>query len=107
MTVVKELLRQGDISLTKIASLPSGCEEIPHDNGRTILAYGEVTGHAHAVPMAYAKQYRAGSGVEYVVVEKATKLTHEEHAPISLEPGVYQKRVAREYSLLGERKVID
>lgn len=42
-------IRQGDVLLTKVASIPAGCTEVPYDKGRIVLAYGEVTGHAHAI----------------------------------------------------------
>lgn len=43
------ILRQGDVLLTPVKSLPQGCTEVPLDKGRIVLAYGEVTGHAHAI----------------------------------------------------------
>lgn len=43
------LIRQGDVLITPVSSLPAGSAEIPNDNGRIVLAYGEVTGHAHAI----------------------------------------------------------
>ena len=42
-------IRQGDVLLVPVASLPAGCVEVPNDKGRIVLAYGEVTGHAHAI----------------------------------------------------------
>lgn len=50
MTMQKQpILRQGDVLLTPIKALPAGCSEVPLDKGRIVLAYGEVTGHAHAI----------------------------------------------------------
>ena len=42
-------LRQGDVQLQPVASLPAGCTEIPPEGNRIVLAHGEVTGHAHAI----------------------------------------------------------
>jgi hypothetical protein len=42
-------IRQGDVALVLVTKLPEGCAEIPNDRGRIVLAYGEVTGHAHAI----------------------------------------------------------
>lgn len=42
-------IRQGDVLLTPVQSLPAGCVEVPNDRNRIVLAYGEVTGHAHAI----------------------------------------------------------
>ena len=44
-------IRQGDVllQLQKVASIPAGAEEIKKDGNRIVLAYGDVTGHAHAI----------------------------------------------------------
>lgn len=42
-------IRQGDVLLKPVAELPKDCTEVPLDRGRIVLAYGEVTGHAHAI----------------------------------------------------------
>jgi hypothetical protein len=41
--------RQGDVYLRRVEALPKELREIPRDGGRIILAYGELTGHAHAI----------------------------------------------------------
>jgi hypothetical protein len=48
-------LRQGDVLLVPIAPsrIPAG-RVVPRDRGRIVLAYGEVTGHAHAIDSATA-----------------------------------------------------
>lgn len=55
------ILRQGDVLLVPAAGLPSGCTEVPPDKGRIVLAYGEVTGHAHAI--ANAQRLTAAAAV--------------------------------------------
>lgn len=45
----KQPIRQGDVLLVPVSRLPEGCTEVPNDRGRIVLAYGEVTGHAHAI----------------------------------------------------------
>jgi hypothetical protein len=42
-------LRQGDVLLQQVAALPANCTEIAPDGNRIVLAYGEATGHAHAI----------------------------------------------------------
>ena len=64
MTKDEVKFRQGDVGLIPVASLPDGAKKVPRDKGRIVLAYGEVTGHAHAIydgrntdsarPMQYA-----------------------------------------------------
>jgi hypothetical protein len=41
--------RQGDILLVPVKDLPDGLKEVPRQNGRIVLAEGEVTGHFHAI----------------------------------------------------------
>ena len=41
--------RQGDVLITETTEIPDGLKPVPKDHGCVILAYGEVTGHAHRV----------------------------------------------------------
>lgn len=41
--------RQGDILLIPVKKLPDGLKEVPRQNGRIVLAEGEVTGHLHVI----------------------------------------------------------
>lgn len=42
--------RQGDVLITRVRGrAPKGATPVKRDAGRVILAYGEVTGHAHAI----------------------------------------------------------
>lgn len=43
-------IRQGDVLLIPVKSLPKDCKPIQPEAGRRfVLAHGEVTGHAHAI----------------------------------------------------------
>jgi hypothetical protein len=44
--------RQGDVLVQRVTSIPEGDTAVARDNGRVVLAYGEVTGHAHAIAEA-------------------------------------------------------
>jgi hypothetical protein len=97
--------RQGDVLLVAVDSLPPNAAVESHD-GRLVLAYGEVTGHAHAVNAAVAQLYTAG-GAQFLQVSERTELVHEEHASITLEPGLYRVVRQREYSPREIRRVSD
>ena len=64
------------------------------EQGRIILAHGEVTGHAHEVvteatglpPGMEAAQFFEVDGVRTLIVLEPCVLRHEEHAPIALSP---------------------
>jgi len=44
------IVRQGDVALIPVAALPEGCTHIEPENGmRFVLAFGESSGHAHAL----------------------------------------------------------
>ncbi len=102
-----DVFRQGDIVLIRVSEFPKESEEVKPFQGKTVLGFGEVTGHMHAIPLLDAKQYKSGDK-EFVEVFNQTQLRHEEHGPIDLEPGIYEKRIAREY-VNSEivRKVVD
>lgn len=115
-------IRQGDVALEPVSKLPDGCTEIPNDKGRIVLAYGEVTGHAHAIAdhrpalrageiadaaIARARLYRAPSGDRYLEVRETVHLTHEEHTAHALLPGIYKLPVQMEYQPQELRQVAD
>ena len=97
--------RQGDVLLVKVDALPDGAVAQEVD-GRIVLAYGEVTGHAHAVGLEGAMLYKS-NGEDLLKVHKATALVHEEHSPIALDPGVYKVVRQREYTPQEIRRVSD
>jgi hypothetical protein len=106
-------VRQGDVFIERIDDpVPAGAKPVAADKGRTVLAYGEVTGHAHALPSS-AKLYRMedhGSGVgvvSWLELDRPATLKHEEHRPIKLPQGRYIVRTHREYSPGEIRSVAD
>lgn len=99
------MYRQGDVLLERIAEAgtPVGktLVAVPRDKGRVVLAYGEVTGHAHAIGQPRVYHYRAsegGGGDTVLKVEEPATLQHEEHATIALPPGLYRVTRQREWS---------
>ena len=105
----KIMFRQGDVMLIKVDSRPATATIGDKDNGRIILAYGEVTGHAHAISVTEAEIWvEAGRRWLEVCYDKA-HLNHEEHSTIVIPPGTYEVIQQREYSVLTQmsRQVID
>lgn len=109
--------RQGDVLLEKVSMIPTGAVEVKPDNGDVVLAYGEVTGHKHricrfmdtgALP---ARLFDVGN-MRFLDVSEPTDLVHEEHATVSLQPGIYKVSkfgvgTQREYSPEAIRSVVD
>ena len=94
------MARQGDVLIERIADIPAKAKEAVTDPHRVVLAYGEVTGHAHALYNSRVKYFRddGAVGVAYIDVPEATEIQHEEHSAIPLEPGKYMVRRQREWT---------
>jgi hypothetical protein len=106
-------IRQGDVALIQVAALPQDCKPVPLENGRIVLAYGEVTGHAHAIvdhgqdekrateiaedAIARARLWVAPNGERYLEVVAPVTLRHEEHTEHTVPPGIYKQPTQVEY----------
>lgn len=85
------VLRQGDVGLVRVDSIPKNTVAVARDKGRIILAYGEVTGHAHAILDTAAELVRtADTNERFLKIMATCELQHEEHATITLPPGNYR-----------------
>lgn len=61
--------RQGDVIIERVSALPKGLQVVPRDGGRVILAYGEVTGHAHAFLEKGTQKLTDKVGQEFFKIE--------------------------------------
>lgn len=103
--------RHGDIILTQIPPNEAAKLELPSSK-ETVLAYGEVTGHAHRVNSgaSVAILPKPSGNVSILRVDKTfANLTHEEHKTLSLPQGDYAFTQKRQYSdsAQGWEKVVD
>jgi hypothetical protein len=92
--------RQGDVLLIRCAAMPADADPVEPENGRVVLAYGEVSGHSHAMPASRVRYFREdGSGRAFIRVSGPgpAGLSHEEHGTIEVGEGVYEVRQQREY----------
>ncbi len=85
-----KIYRQGDVLIVQTDELPEDLAPIPMDKGDNILAYGEVTGHAHRLKGSTSQFQQDRSGARYLTVPKEAPLTHEEHTTIVLPKGNYR-----------------
>jgi hypothetical protein len=98
MKRVRDQGRQGDVLLTRVAGLPGLCAELPSGDDKIVLAQGEMTGHAHAMPSANARLFdHYGRMYVEVTGPEAQPLVHEEHETLLLEPGLYAVRIQRQH----------
>ena len=102
--------RQGDVLIRQVNEIPSQAK-VKKNVGRIVLAYGEVTGHAHAIAEPQAKEFtmeQANSAVRrFLDVASGADVKHEEHATIQLPPGFYEIIQQREYTPEAIRNVAD
>ena len=106
------IVRQGDVIIERVKALPTSATQELAAN-KVVLAYGEVTGHHHRfddvlehVDVPRVRVWSAGAERFIQVIEKST-LTHEEHAGIPFEPGIYRVSIQREYRPEAIRNVQD
>lgn len=83
MDKIKGQVRQGDVLLDPTSTPLANAVEVPRDNGRVVLAYGEVTGHAHAIAdEGVALLEDPSTGERQLVAFSDTKVRHEEHSAL-------------------------
>lgn len=99
--------RQGDV-LMKSTRIPKDADR-KEIKGRAVMAYGEVTGHAHALEEVQDIELYEKDGRTFVRVlnGSGTPLTHEEHSTVHLPKGDYERIIQREYSPEEIRSVMD
>jgi hypothetical protein len=70
--VNRNQFRQGDVMIERIgdvAELPEGLVPVARDRGRVVLAWGEISGHAHAIADPNAELVeRPGTGERWLIV---------------------------------------
>jgi hypothetical protein len=96
--------RHGDVFIERWKKVPKEAKRLPH----TILAKGELTGHAHRVEGTdCAVLFDAGDESFLEVTADSATVIHQEHAPITLDRGVYRVWIQREYTPEAIRRVVD
>jgi hypothetical protein len=96
MKLNKGQIRQGDVLLVATEKV-SGEPESATKRG-VVMAYGEVTGHAHRFEKASEAQALTGSIVRHLIVNTPAVLLHEEHSPPTVAPGKYDLPAQTEWT---------
>ena len=96
------MYRQGDILIKSVDELDTtNLIELKRDKqDRIVLAYGEVTGHAHAIKNknSVLMQDKKTNKIYLMILSNTVDLIHEEHATIKLPMGNYEVKRQREYT---------
>lgn len=114
-------VRQGDVFVESVKKpknlVGREFKEAPKEGGRTVLAHGEVTGHAHALPGDLAHLFvpvdeRSRQEPRLRVIKSAVLFHEEHHQPetghvIQLPAGDYEVIRQREYEPGEIRNVAD
>lgn len=109
MKKIKQLY-QGDVSIIKgISELPENLEFILLPKNGLTVALGEVSGHHHTIiaekgaVISYAEYLNEW----YLKIDKGSAtITHQEHAPITMLPGIYFVGKQWEFDDLEEYKQV-
>ena len=94
------MFRQGDVLLREVSTIPDRATPAERDAGRIVLAYGEVTGHAHAIdaPPDEAVLLTSADQARFLSLVVDADLVHEEHDTITLPAGRYAVVLQREWT---------
>jgi len=99
------LYQQGDVLIRSVGQVPQNAKAL--SQRPVVLAYGEVTGHKHQI-LDEVKAFLDGESM-YIASDTAFTVTHEEHKPIRVDPGIYEILRVKEYDHFTEeaRNVVD
>ncbi len=89
--------RQGDVLLQQVSGVPDHARHALVPGGQTVLALGELTGHAHVLSVEGELAESETADTRFVTLGVEGVLTHEEHASIVVPPGTYEVVRQREY----------
>lgn len=95
---VPRQVRQGDVLIEETTTrVPEKATPRARENGRVVLAHGEVTGHAHAVADAGVELYDVGD-LALLEVDHLSEVRHDEHGAVTLTPTTHEVIRQSEYT---------
>ena len=102
----KLTFQQGDVLGRKLDKMPLG-EQKSLGRKTLVLAHGE-SGHSHVIEDDEAELIQIGERM-LLKLTKAATVTHEEHKPIRLSPGIWEIGRVQEYDWFSrmQRQVVD
>lgn len=84
--------QQGDVVMMVRSAVPGDAKPVAPGARGYVLAEGEATGHAHVIEATPDVEVYERDGVLWIKVADSATVTHEEHLPQTLSPGVYEVR---------------
>ena len=109
---MRNQIRQGDVFLRRVDSIPEGLEPVAPENIGLVLEEGEVTGHFHTISETdFTKMWKgpdtAFNELFLEVTTEKVDLTHDQHGTVEVPKGLWRKITQREYHPEDIQKVID
>lgn len=104
------IARQGDVLIISVPSVPETAKPVARENGRVVLAHGELTCHAHAIKDSRATLFsdpKLNAMFLEVSGSAPVALRHDEYSTIDVPPGNYKVVRLREYTPEAIRRVLD
>lgn len=92
-----KMKQQGDVLLKSCDSIPQDAKKVDPTQYGYVLAEGEVTNHRHRLEDIENVEMFEKDGKFFVRVKKPSVLVHEEHKPITVDPGCWGVEIVREY----------
>lgn len=89
-----EKVQNGDVLLRLIEKAPEGVKSHVQQH-HLVLAHGE-SGHSHVIDKPGTEMFEV-AGKSFVFLPDGATLTHEEHKPIDIPPGVWELGRVREF----------
>ena len=106
----------GDVDLLHLDTLPDGFTKQSKPelrNGAYVVEAGEHSGHYHVLTPTKDSQIEVfenqdGDKIFQIKFAPAV-ITHEEHAPLIIQPGIYRKKIETEYDPFAQviQQVVD
>jgi hypothetical protein len=92
MKTNKNQIQQGDVLLHRVSELPPGCKRKAKKGDYHILAEGEVTGHFHGVLVDDDRVllHEEEDGTLWLQVKEPVEVEHQEHGPVTVDPGIWE-----------------
>lgn len=102
---MKKLYGHGDVILKETKKIPDGAVKKEYTQGFSVLAYGEISGHAHCLIQEKSELYEH-NGKKYLRCLDDVELKHQKldgtsaqnaHKTITLPKGDYQIGIVKEF----------
>lgn len=99
----KNQIQQGDVLFKRIEiEIPKNAKRINAKGRGFVFAEGEHTGHAHVADTESDMELIQIGERMLAVVNKSTTIKHEEHKPVTLDPGIWEVGQVVEEDEFGE-----